>query len=65
MDAIIEETLMCIVTFASQNIRFKNVFITQCFSLSTAKKCSILKLLIDRLLAQGPQSNTKEMKLIF
>ena len=54
MDAVIEETLTCIVTFASQNIRFKNAFITQCFSLANAKKCSILKILIDRLLAQAP-----------
>jgi hypothetical protein len=58
MDAVIEETLMCIVTFASQNIRFKNAFITQCFSLSNSKKSSILRLLIDRLLVQSPNFYT-------
>jgi len=51
MDPIIEETLMGIVTFASQNLRFKNAFLAQCYTLSTTKKSSILRLLIERLLA--------------
>lgn len=50
MDKIIEETLMCIATFASQNIRFKNVFLTNCYTLSTNRKGSILRLLIERLI---------------
>jgi hypothetical protein len=65
MSSIVDETLMCIVTFASQNVRFKNVFLTQCYTLATTKKSSILRLLIERLLSLAPQSNTSEMRLIF
>lgn len=54
MDTIIEEALMCMVTFASQNVRFKNTFLSPCYTLASAKKSTILKLLIECLLAQTP-----------
>ena len=52
------------ITFASQNVRYKNAFISQ-VNLATAKKGTVLKLAIERLLIQSPQSNTKEMRLLF
>jgi hypothetical protein len=64
-EGVIDEALMCIATFASQNIRFKNAFLAQCFTLSSSRKSTILRLLTERLLVQTPQSNTSEMRLLF
>lgn len=49
LENVVEEALMCMITFASQNLRFKNAFISQ-INLS-AKKGTVLKLAIERLMA--------------
>ena len=50
-EAIMSECLMTMITFASQNNKFKNCFI-QAISVSTqSKKVPLLKLLTERILS--------------
>ena len=51
---------------ASQNLRFKNSFITQMPALvHQSKKGNVLKIVTERLMGQNHQANTQEMRLLF
>ena len=65
-EAIMSECLMTMITFASQNTKFKNCFI-QAISVSTqSKKVPLLKLLTERILSyQNLQLNSKQQRLLF
>ena len=62
---IIEELLKTLTTIASQNVKFKNLFLLQLSSVATSRRNSLLKLLIDRLMALNRGANTAEMRLLF
>ena len=54
------------ITMASQNLRFKNSFITQMPALvHQSKKGNVLKIVTERLMGQNHQANTQEMRLLF
>jgi hypothetical protein len=65
-DNLLCETIMTMITFASQNIAFKNCFL-QPLSVSTqSKKVSLLKLVCDKLRGfTNLQSNSRVLRLLF
>jgi len=57
---------MTMVTFASQNVRFKNCFLSLVNLSTQSKKLNLVKVLIDKINALGNlQTNSKQLRLLF
>ena len=65
-EGLLCETLMTMITFASQNIRFKNCFVQPLTVSTQSKKVSLLKLICDKIRGFGNlQSNSRVLRLLF
>ena len=64
-EKIIDETLMTMINFASQNVRFKNQFIAATSNLSHSKRSNVLKIVVYRVMNLQHQTNRQEMRLLF
>ena len=57
---------MTMITFASQNQRFKNCFVQQVNVSTQSKKVHVLKIVCDKINSLGNlQSNSKQLRLLF
>lgn len=62
---ILCETLRCMITFAAQSHKYKNVFGNNLQPATSAKKGSLLKQVTDKLLTEGLNTNTQRLRLTF
>lgn len=54
------------ITMASQNVKFKNSFITQIPALlQSSRKGNLLRIVTERLMGQSHTTNSTEMRLLF
>jgi hypothetical protein len=63
-EKITMEALAAMITFASQCNRYKNAFLTLSAN-SNGKKVTLLKVVVDQLLNESCQSNSKRMHMLF
>lgn len=65
-EPIVSEALMTMITFASQNQKCKNCFVSATSVSTQSKKVTLLKLVCDRILGMGHlQSNSRLLRLQF
>ena len=64
-EKVIDETLMTMINFASQNVKFKNQFIAATSGLSQSRRTNVLRIVVDRVMNLQHQTNRQEMRLLF
>jgi hypothetical protein len=65
-EPILCEGLMTMITFAGQNIKFKNCFIQPINVSTQSKKVTLLKLISEKVMTQGNlQANSRVTRLLY
>jgi len=60
------ETLMTMITFAGQNMKFKNCFVANINVSTQSKRVTILKIVCEKIQSMGNlQSNSRHLRLLF
>lgn len=62
---VVIEAYRGMITYASQNNKFKNTFALNTLPSSSVKKGSLLKLITEKLLGESVTSNTQRLRLLF